>query len=469
LPGKKFVSKRETDILLIRKYLNGELNTKAMHQLERRAQDDPFLMDALEGYDKAGDDQKAQLNELDARLKKRITFKENRIMPWWIMGIAASVLIICSVGIWWLNNDRIVNNAPKKAELTKLETQTAPTAPLTAMPPSKSIAAPTAPVTTAAPSKPMVAVLKKMPRTSMQARNSAGQKSEGTFKPRTIVADEVVNANIKDSVAKDTTPLNEAIVMEYTAPKKKSAAKSVTGKPDTNTDKLLQGQAAGVAANNTPASHSANGTVYQDKVPLKEIVISKKKEAYAKASIKGRVVAKDDGLPLPGVTVRVPGTNISTQTDANGRFNLSVDSTKTKLVVAYIGYQTLEVNTRNRDSVKTIALQPSSSSLNEVVVTGYTSKNGDETVVIDAHPRDGWSSYRKYLKENAVSPDSQTGIVKLSFMVGRNGTVSGIIIKKGLSAATNQKAIDLINNGPAWVGNTNKEPEKVSLRVKFGK
>ena len=68
MPGKEFVSKRETDILLISKYLNGELNTKAMHRLERRAQDDPFLMDALEGYDRAADDQKAQLDELGSML-----------------------------------------------------------------------------------------------------------------------------------------------------------------------------------------------------------------------------------------------------------------------------------------------------------------------------------------------------------------------------------------------------------------
>jgi hypothetical protein len=468
LPGKEFVSKRETDILLISKYLNGELNTKAMHRLERRAQDDPFLMDALEGYDRAADDQKAQLDELGVRLKKRINFKENRIIPWRIMGIAASVLIICSVGIWWLNNDRLVNNAPKKAQLVKVENKTAPVASVIVAPSSKPITVPAAPVTAASPNKPMVAALRKVPHTIMQGRSIAAQKSEDRLKQVAVVPDEVANANIKDSVAKDTTPLDEAIVMEYKTQKKKDA-KSVAVRKDTNTIKLLQGQAAGVTVNNNTVSRSVNGTIYQDRVPLKEIVIGKKKESYAKGSIKGRVIAKDDGAPLTGATVRVPGTNISTQTDANGRFNLSVDSTKTKLVIAYIGYQTLEVNTRNRDSVKTIALAPSSSSLNEVVVTGYTSKNADETVVIDAHPRDGWSSYRKYLKENAVSPDGKTGIVKLSFIVGRNGALSGIIIKKGLGAATDQVVINLINNGPAWVGNTNREPEKVNLRVKFEK
>ena len=45
---------REKDILQIRKYLNGELDAAAMHELERRALDDPFLADAIEGFEHAG-------------------------------------------------------------------------------------------------------------------------------------------------------------------------------------------------------------------------------------------------------------------------------------------------------------------------------------------------------------------------------------------------------------------------------
>ena len=45
---------KKNDILQIRKYLNGELNARAMHQLERRAQDDPFLMDAMKVMKRLG-------------------------------------------------------------------------------------------------------------------------------------------------------------------------------------------------------------------------------------------------------------------------------------------------------------------------------------------------------------------------------------------------------------------------------
>jgi len=80
-----------------------------MHRLERQAQDDPFLMDALEGYERAESDQQANLNDLSARIKRRVTNRNLRIIPWMLIGIAASVLIICAVGVWWLNNNRPAN------------------------------------------------------------------------------------------------------------------------------------------------------------------------------------------------------------------------------------------------------------------------------------------------------------------------------------------------------------------------
>ena len=43
------MSKHRDDIMQIKKYLAGQLDARAMHQLERRALDDPFLADALEG------------------------------------------------------------------------------------------------------------------------------------------------------------------------------------------------------------------------------------------------------------------------------------------------------------------------------------------------------------------------------------------------------------------------------------
>ncbi len=84
-------------------------------------------------------------------------------------------------------------------------------------------------------------------------------------------------------------------------------------------------------------------------------------------TITGAVTAKDDGMPIPGATVRIKGTNTGTQTDALGKFTLSVKP-GTSLVVSFIGFQPLTVTPNSQ--VVNVVLSPSSSQLGEVVVTG---------------------------------------------------------------------------------------------------
>lgn len=84
-------------------------------------------------------------------------------------------------------------------------------------------------------------------------------------------------------------------------------------------------------------------------------------------SITGTVL--EAGQPLPGVTVRVKGTNRGTTTLANGKYSIQAASNET-LVFAFIGMLTQEVVVGNRTTVN-VTLQVSSASLNEVVVIGY--------------------------------------------------------------------------------------------------
>jgi len=89
----------------------------------------------------------------------------------------------------------------------------------------------------------------------------------------------------------------------------------------------------------------------------------------------GRVIGADDKQAIPGASVRIKGTSIGTVTDANGNFSLQTPSSGQVLVISYIGYQTQEV--RVTGSYMTIALSPAVSTLNEVVVTGYSNSNSE--------------------------------------------------------------------------------------------
>ena len=90
------------DILQIRKYLKGELDVRAMHRLEKRAQGDPFLMDALEGYSNRKD-QQVNLEDMQRKLQKRVRKSAKKpIALWPLIAVAIAVLALILLGAWWV-------------------------------------------------------------------------------------------------------------------------------------------------------------------------------------------------------------------------------------------------------------------------------------------------------------------------------------------------------------------------------
>ena len=84
-------------------------------------------------------------------------------------------------------------------------------------------------------------------------------------------------------------------------------------------------------------------------------------------TVTGKVTGKDDGLPLPGVTVNIKGTTKGTQTDVSGKYSISVPDGAT-LSFTFIGYaQQFQPTTSN---VVNVVLLPANQQLGEVVVTG---------------------------------------------------------------------------------------------------
>ncbi|RZL15102.1 MAG: SusC/RagA family TonB-linked outer membrane protein, partial [Pedobacter sp.] len=96
-------------------------------------------------------------------------------------------------------------------------------------------------------------------------------------------------------------------------------------------------------------------------------------------TITGTVTSKEDGLPIPGVSVKVKGTNIGASTTANGKFTLSVPANATALEFSSIGFGTQTVNIGSSSTVNA-SLSSDSKDLTEVVVTGYgVQKRGEIT------------------------------------------------------------------------------------------
>lgn len=81
-------------------------------------------------------------------------------------------------------------------------------------------------------------------------------------------------------------------------------------------------------------------------------------------------VKDENGAPIPGVSIKVSGLNIGTQTDANGSYKIELPDDKGKLVFSFTGYTTQELNVMGKTRID-VVLKEESSKLNEVVVVGY--------------------------------------------------------------------------------------------------
>ncbi|GAA4901872.1 TonB family protein [Mucilaginibacter defluvii] len=298
----------------IQKYLNGELDARAMHQLECEAQNDPFLMDALEGYSKAGANQQANLNDIAGRLQQRTDKGKVRSMLVWRLSAAASVIVLLgAIGLWLYNDKPKIND---KALAKQVEIVKSPEM-----------------VVTNTPKKPDSALqnLAEKPKESKSPYIAAARKAKPLRQRASSTVAEPApepNAAITDTATRKGASLEEVIVTSYYPQAKRSYT-------------------------------SASVTTIKSN-DLKQKTITGK-------------VTDELKQPIPGVAVTVRDKDIATQTDANGNFSLTVPE-KSTLNFGYLGYESKKVKVKNQDSLM-IAMEPSQKALSEVVVVGYGSKH----------------------------------------------------------------------------------------------
>lgn len=96
--------------------------------------------------------------------------------------------------------------------------------------------------------------------------------------------------------------------------------------------------------------------------------------AFAQKTITGKVISKTNQQPVSNATVQVRGTVIATRTDSSGDFSIKVPKDNSELEISSVGYASINVPLAGKTSVGEIQLVVSASTLNEVVVTGYTSQ-----------------------------------------------------------------------------------------------
>jgi len=175
--------------------------------------------------------------------------------------------------------------------------------------------------------------------------------------------------------------------------------------------------------------------------------------------ITGHVFAKDDGLPIPGVSVRVKGANNGVQTNTNGAYGINVPGGAI-LVYSYIGYTTKEITVKEKDVID-VYLEASSVTLGEVVVTeplnykttpsqsGYaTATVYDKNILLRADKNSlkkasGNSAY--YTPPPSPGDESYKGITENTFNDAKSNPLSTFSVD--VDAASYSNIRRFINNG----------------------
>ena len=413
-------------------YIRGLRKGKEAHRLEKESMQDPFLADAMDGYNQVEGNHEQRIEKLRMQVSAHSAKKKSTYAITW--SIAACLIIGFGISSYFLFLKKSMTDEVFIAEESV----------------SIKLAEPAAPPTPAIPATPTV------PATPQK---------------------EIALATTK--VKTDSTPISEITARQ--ADKKDMIAEIQT---------TSQPQGAPVAA--VPMMEE----VSEETAALQEVVAtidtfeseSDKKMKLAKVAtilpqnnmIKGRVT-DGKGEPLIGASVTYKGTNIGTITNMNGEFSLVKKDDKKRLTAEYIGYDPVEIQVDTSRTIL-IAMNENKQALNEVVVVGYGAKKNKKSTTLGSdakvkeqtekeitlQPVIGKRSYQKYLKEHLVRPTDEKcaqvkGKVVLTFLINKEGRPFYIKVKESLCESADKEAIRLIQEGPDWIyGN-----KLVEVTVKF--
>ena len=93
--------------------------------------------------------------------------------------------------------------------------------------------------------------------------------------------------------------------------------------------------------------------------------------------VQGKVV-DENGVPVPGVNIKIHGTKQGTMTDLDGRYTVKVKPDDV-LDFSFIGYKTEQIPVKGKTTVN-LSLEPSSKNLDEVTVVAFGSQKKESVV-----------------------------------------------------------------------------------------
>ncbi|MEJ6981212.1 SusC/RagA family TonB-linked outer membrane protein [Pedobacter sp. P351] len=164
-------------------------------------------------------------------------------------------------------------------------------------------------------------------------------------------------------------------------------------------------------------------------------------------TVTGTVTAQEDGLSLPGVSVKIRGSATGTQTGANGQYSIKIPGNNAVLVFSYIGFANQEVNVGDRDVVN-VSLSADAQQLGEVVVTALGVRKEKRALTYATQTVDPAElvSSRETNIVNALA--GKVAGVQINSSGGQAGSSARIVIRGNTSLTGNNQPLFVIDGIP---------------------
>jgi len=428
----------------IEKYLSGKLSNPQMHEMEKAALDDPFLAEAMEGYEGM---KGKNWNTTLAALRQQIAESnaEAKVIPmhrstgrWWKTAAAVLVLGGGAVLTYILTKDK-PGDKPVQ-ELAKTVPVKDP--PKTTVDTTSGNAVITDPITTS------------QIKEKTTVANAPGAKT----KPAAREENNIVSApgrEDSDDLIKNDKPVS-------TAPEKSRS--TVTPPPINN-------------------SNAANEIVKQNNIAdvakRQEQNVLEKKEPQPNYNFIAQVVTPDNS-PLPFSNISIKSENFGTYADVKGNFRLVSTDTVLTIEVRSVGYVPKIYILRSDQAQNKIVLQEDNVAANEKGFVqerdmGNATRTRRATLlrdsIVNAEPADGWENYNTYIANNVDIPDEILkkglhGEVGITFDINPDGAITNIRVDKSMGNDYDEAAKRLIQQGPQWKVKKGKN-SSARIKVKF--
>ncbi|MDJ1495059.1 TonB family protein [Cytophagaceae bacterium DM2B3-1] len=458
---------------IIEKYLFSKENNDISYPVESKLANDAFTADAVDGLgtQQSAQQMKGNMNDLKSRLHQRISQQKQKrggiSIPFGMQpyAIAASVaLLLCCAVVVMFNVKYSEKTVPSLAKTQNGHPVVSPNETSSANAPEQSeIAMQQAssykePATTQGESKKSNKV--EADKNVTKSFLTTNEKD----KPVVVKSETVVESKGKNPVSTATVTM---------------MAKEDQPVATSNQPVLLEEKMA------VPPTESVQGNSFASVKPSadKSIIAGDESNALVKSKakviaggvqtpriVKGRVVDAEDGMAIPGTVVTVKGTNITTYTNQNGEYAITVPADG-ELAFSFVGYITYRIPVDQHGTINA-SLSPDMKSLSEVVVIGSEDEKSGKAAYTPAQPEKGMPEFMKTIEQKLeASPNAGSygsGTIKIGFTVEPDGSLTNVKVLKSIGGESDQTAVQAVKDASRWTpAQENGKPVSQKMKIRI--